>query len=57
MMKHYAMKTYEEAGYSSTVLDPGIRWRLILRFTPRLFYRPENIPKYSLDTKLDGFQW
>jgi hypothetical protein len=29
------MKTYGEWRYSSTILDPGTRWRWVISFTPR----------------------
>jgi hypothetical protein len=40
-----------ECGYSSTILNLGIRWRWAVSFTPRPLY-----PLYSLDRRLDGPQ-
>jgi hypothetical protein len=34
LIKHHAIKTYGEWGYSSTILDLGTRWRWVVGLTP-----------------------
>jgi hypothetical protein len=42
--------------YSSTILDPGTRWRWVVKFMPRSFYPHGNSPWYQLNRRLGGPQ-
>jgi hypothetical protein len=47
---------YRSGGIAPRILDIGTRWRWVVSFTPRLFYRQGKSPWYPLDRKLSGTQ-
>jgi hypothetical protein len=55
-IKHYVMKTSGKWRYSSTILDLGTRWRLVVGITLRPFYPRGKGPRYTLDRRLGGPQ-
>jgi hypothetical protein len=50
------MKAYREWRYSSTILDLGSRWKLVVSFTSRPLYSRGNSYGYPLDRRLGGSQ-
>jgi hypothetical protein len=52
---YYAMKRYwGSRGIAPRILDPGTKWRWVVRFTPRPLYPQGKSPRYPLDRRWVG---
>jgi hypothetical protein len=55
LIKHHAMKTY--GGIDAVhIVNPGTRWRWVVRFTPPPLYPQGKSPRYPSDGGIGGPQ-